>query len=417
MQELGERYVEGQTAHHTILREAFVSNSGHELRTEGDSFFCVFASAVDACAAAAAAQRMLGSHAWSQGGAMKVRVGLHTGEAPLVGNEYIGLDVHDAARIAGSAHGGQVVISETTRGIVVDKLPHGLRLRNLGAHRLKDLARPEHLYQLIIDGLPDTFPALRTLDAIQNNLPTQLTSFIGRAAEVSEVKRLLENTRLMTLTGPGGIGKTRLSLQVAAEVARYFPGGEYFVPLSAVRDPELIASALAQVLGVPVSGNRLPMEGVIDHLRDKTILLVLDNFEQLLPAGAPIASQLLQGAPGIKLLVSSRAALHVYGEQEFAVEPLGLPDRHALPGLDALSQFEAVKLFIERAVAVKPDFQATNENAPAIAGICERVDGLPLAIELAAARIKLFSPHALLARLATSLAVLAAASSDLPPRQ
>ena len=417
MQEMGDRYTEAQTAHHAILREAFNSNSGYELRTEGDSFFCVFASAVDACTAAATAQKMLGSHAWSDGHAIKVRVGIHTGEAPLVGNEYIGLDVHHAARIASSAHGGQVVISESTRAIVEEKLPSGLRLHDLGAHRLKDLARPEHLYQLIIDGLPETFPALRTLDAIQNNLPTQLTSFVGRGAEVMEAKRLLEKTRLMTLTGPGGIGKTRFSLQVAAEVVRLFPGGVYFVPLSAVRDPDLIAAAVAQVLGVPISGNRLPIEGVIDHLRDKTILILLDNFEQLLPGGAPIASQLLQGAPDMKLLVSSRAALHVYGEQEFAVEPLHLPDRRALPGLDALSQFEAVKLFIERAVAVKPDFRATNENAPAIAGICERVDGLPLAIELAAARIKLFSPQALLGRLETSLAVLGAGSRDLPDRQ
>jgi predicted ATPase/class 3 adenylate cyclase len=417
MQELGERYVEGQTAHHAILRAAFDSNSGHELRTEGDSFFCVFASATDACMAAAAAQRALAAHPWGEGAQLKVRVGLHTGEAPLVGNEYIGLDVHHAARIAAAAHGGQILISETTRGIAEDKLPSGLRLRDMGAHRLKDLAKPERLYQLVMEGLPDTFPALRTLDAIQNNLPTQLTSFIGRAAEVEAANRLLQKTRLLTLTGPGGIGKTRLSLQIAAESARDFPGGVYFVALSAVRDPDLIASAVAQVIGIPVTGNRMPMEGVVDHVRDKTILFVLDNFEQLLPAGAQPASQLLQAGPGVKLLVSSRSVLHVYGEQELGVEPLSLPDPHARPGLAAVSQFEAVKLFIERAVAAKPDFQATNENAPAIAGICERVDGLPLAIELAAARIKLFSPQALLARLETSLTALGSGARDLPGRQ
>jgi predicted ATPase/class 3 adenylate cyclase len=417
MQELGERYVEGQAAHHAILRAAFDSNSGHELRTEGDSFFCVFASATDACMAAAAAQRALAANSWADGAALKVRVGLHTGEAPLVGNEYIGLDVHHAARIAAAAHGGQILISETTRGIAEDKLPSGLRLRELGAHRLKDLAKPERLYQLVVDGLPDTFPPLRTLDAVQNNLPTQLTSFIGRAAEVEAAKRLLRNTRLLTLTGPGGIGKTRLSLQIAAESARDFPGGVYFVPLSAVRDPELIASTVAQVIGIPIAGNRMPMEGVADHVREKTILFVLDNFEQLLPAGAQPASQLLQAGPGVKLLVSSRSVLRVYGEQELGVEPLGLPDPHSLPGLAALSQYEAVRLFIERAVAAKPDFQATNKNAPSIAGICERVDGLPLAIELAAARIKLFSPQALLARLETSLTALGSGARDLPGRQ
>jgi predicted ATPase len=284
-------------------------------------------------------------------------------------------------------------------------------------HRLKDLAQPERLYQLVIEGLQETFPALRTLDATQNNLPTQMTSFVGRGVEVAEGKRLMQNTRLLTLTGPGGIGKTRLSLQIAAESAQHFPAGVFFVPLSAVRDPELIASAVAQVLGVPVSGSRTPIESVVEHLHDKTILLVLDNFEQLLPAGAPAATQLLQAGPGVKLLVSSRSVLHVYGEQEFAVEPLGLPDRKTHPGLDALRQYEAVRLFIERAVAVKPDFTATNENAPAIAGICERVDGLPLAIELAAARVKLFSPQALLTRLQTSLSALGSGARDLPGRQ
>jgi predicted ATPase len=417
MQQMGDRYPAAQTAHHAILREAFQSNEGHELRTEGDSFFCVFASAIDACTAAAAAQRALASHPWQGGDGLRVRMGLHTGEAPLVGNEYIGLDVHHAARVAGAAHGGQVLVSQTTHGLVEGNLKTGLKLQNLGPHRLKDLAGSELLYQLVIDGLQATFPALRTLDAHHNNLPTQLTSFVGRSADVAEGNRLLQNTRLLTLTGPGGIGKTRLSLQMAAETFQNFPAGVYFVPLSAVVDPELVASAIAQVLGIPVAGARTPLEGVIEHLHDKTILLVLDNFEQLLPAAAPIASKILQAGPGVKLLVSSRAVLHVYGEQELAVQPLGLPDPKALPGLAALTQFEAVKLFIERAVSVKPDFTATNENAPAIAGICERVDGLPLAIELAAARIKLFSPQALLTRLEKSLSVLGSGARDLPGRQ
>jgi predicted ATPase/class 3 adenylate cyclase len=417
MQELGDRYVRLQVVHHELLREAFRSNEGRELRTEGDSFFCVFASALDACAAAAAAQRALAQYPWPEGGALRIRVGLHTGEAPLMGSEYIGLDVHHAARIAGAAFGGQVLVSEATRALVEGSLPAGLGLRDLGAHRLKDLAKPEHLYQLLIEGTPDVFPTLRTLDGTPNNLPTQLTSFVGRSAMVAEAKRLLQASRLLTLTGPGGIGKTRLSLEVAAEMFDKFPDGVYFVPLSAVRDPELVPSAIAQALGIQVAGARLPFDAVVDHLKSKTVLLVMDNFEQLLPAGAGIPSSLLQTSSGLKMIISSRGPLRSYGEQEYAVQPLLLPSAGSLPSLEALSQYEAVKLFIERAIAVKADFKATNENAPAIAGICERVDGLPLAIELAAARVKLFAPQALLTRLEKSLTALGTGSRDLPGRQ
>ena len=418
MQQLGDVYVQAQVDHHAILRAAFQGRKGAELRTEGDSFFCVFQSALDACGAAADAQRGFATHKWPEGGAIRVRIGLHTGEAPLVGNEYIGLDVHHAARVAASAHGGQVVLSESTRGLVEESLPSGeLKLKDLGVHRLKDLAKSEHLYQLVVDGLPDTFPALRTLDTTPNNLPTQLTSFVGREGDVVEAKRLLAGTRLLTLTGPGGIGKTRLSLQVAADLVQSFPDGVFFVPLSAVTDTNLIASAIAQSIGLAIAGNDRPLDTVLGHLRGKRVLLVLDNFEQLMPDGAPVVSGILRQSADVKAIVSSRAVLRVYGEQEFAVQPLRVPDVKALPSLEALSQYEAVKLFIERALAARSDFQVTNENAPALAGICERVDGLPLALELAAARIKLFSPQALLARLETSLSLLAGGSRDLPGRQ
>jgi predicted ATPase/class 3 adenylate cyclase len=417
MQKLGDAYLQAQVDHHAILRAAFSSRNGRELRTEGDSFFCVFESALDACDAAAQAQRGFASHSWPEGGQIRVRMGLHTGEAPVVGDEYIGLDVHHAARVAAAANGGQVVVSESTRTLVEASLPGDLTLRDLGVHRLKDLARSERLFQLVVGGLDDVFPALRTLDTTPNNLPTQLTSFVGREADVAEAKRLLDGARLLTLTGPGGIGKTRLSLQLAAEVVQRFPDGVHFVPLSAVTDPDLIPSVIAQAIGLPVAGNRPPLVVVLDHLKGKRILLVFDNFEQLLPAAAVAVSELLHESPELKLVVSSRAALHIYGEQEMAVQPLRLPDLKALPSLAALSQYEAVKLFIERALAVKHDFQVTNENAPAIAGICDRVDGLPLALELAAARIKLFSPQALLGRLDSSLNVLAGGARDLPGRQ
>ena len=413
MQKLGDGYVEAQVQHHAILRAAFRSKQGSELRTEGDSFFCVFESALDACGAAALAQRGL----LERGSPLRVRVGLHTGEAPLVGEEYIGLDVHHAARVAASAHGGQVVLSETTDALVEHRLPAGLSVRDLGVHRLKDLARREHLYQLVIEGVPDSFPALRTLDATPNNLPTQLTSFVGRSEDVEESKRLLSGTHLLTLTGPGGIGKTRLGLQLAAEVASGFPDGTFFVPLSAVRDTELIPSVIAQSIGLSITGNRQPMDALREHLQGRRVLLVVDNLEQLLPAAAPVLSDLLHNAADVKVVATSRAPLRIYGEQEMAVQPLGLPDPRAVTSPAALTQYEAVKLFIERAVAAKHDFRVTNDNAPAIAGICEYVDGLPLAIELAAARVKLFSPQALLARLRSSSSILASGARDLPGRQ
>jgi predicted ATPase/class 3 adenylate cyclase len=416
IQRLGEGYPQVLLAHHTVLREALAANGGHELRTEGDSFFIVFDSALQACAGAAAAQKALHAHQWPDGGEVRIRIGIHTGEATLVGNEYLGLDVHRAARVASAGHGGQVLVSATTRALVDHGLPPGLSLKDLGLHRLKDLAQPERLFQLVVDGLPEDFPPLKTLEATPNNLPTQLTSFIGRDDQVREAKQLLEKARLLTLTGPGGTGKTRLSLQIAANVLDQFPDGVYFVPLSAIHDPELVPSAIAQALSISTTGSRRPIDGLIDYLRQKQTLLVLDNFEQVIDA-APVASQLLEGSAGLRLLVSSRAVLRVSGEQEFPVPPLGLPDLKALPGLAALSQFEAVRLFIERAVAVKPDFRATNENAPAIAGICERVDGLPLAIELAAARVKLFSPQALLGRLEKSLNALGSGTRDAPERQ
>ena len=413
MQKLGDKYVAAQVEHHAILREAFQSKSGRELRTEGDSFFCVFESALDGCGAAAMAQRGF----IERQSPLRVRIGLHTGEAPLVGDEYIGLDVHHAARVAAAAHGGQVVISETTQALVENGLPADLNVRDLGVHRLKDLARPERLFQLVIDGVPAVFPALRTLDATPNNLPTQLTSFVGRSADVEEAKRLLARTHLLTLTGPGGIGKTRLSLQLAAEMASRFADGTYFVPLSAVMDPELIPSAIAHSIGLSISGNRPPMEVVQEHLKDRRVLLVLDNLEQVLPAASPVVSDVLHSASDLKVVATSRAPLHIYGEQELALQPLQLPDPRTVHSAAGLSQYEAVTLFIERAMAARHDFRVTNENAAAVAGICEQVDGLPLAIELAAARIKLFSPQALLARLRTSTSLLAGGSRDLPSRQ
>ena len=425
------RYGELRERHRKILREAWAAHDGTEQGTEGDSFFVVFASARAGVAAAISAQRRLAAEPWPEDEAVRVRIGIHSGEAELVGGSLVGLDINRAARIAAVGHGGQILASEATRGLVASSLPADVRLRDLGAFRLKDLLGPEHVIQVDTDDLPGDFPPLRTPDARPNNLPTQLTTFIGRGAELEEAARLLETTRLLTLTGPGGTGKTRLSLQLATTVAEGFPGGVFFVPLEPIRDPMLVLSRIATAFGVAEVGARPIAETLAEWLRERRLLLVLDNFEQVADA-APIVADLLRAAPELKIIVTSRAALRVSGEQEYPVPGLPTPpdlshlsglDRMQLPAesraldLAALGQYAAVRLFIERAVAVRPGFSVTNANAPAVAAISARLHGMPLAIELAAARIKLLSPDAILARLEHQLDVLAAGARDLPARQ
>jgi len=417
---LGERaWRDVLVDHAVILRRAFTAHGGREVRTEGDSFFFVFASAPAAVAACAAAQRALAGHAWPHGAAVRVRMGLHAGEAAPGGEEsgvdYVGFDVHRAARVAAAGHGGQVLLSETARSLAVDELPAGVSLRDLGEHRLKDLSRPERLHQLDIEGLEVRFPRLRTLEAARHNLPVQLTTFIGRERELAEARRLLEGTRLLTLVGPGGTGKTRLALQIASESAERFPGGVAFVALAPIRDPDLVPPTIAHALGIQLAGAAPPLEQVIAYLRDRRTLLVLDNFEQVAAAATQVA-ELLRSAPDTAVVVTSRSALGLSGEQEFPVPPLELAD----PGLadaPAVAASEAARLFAERARAVKPDFAITGANASVIAAICVRLDGLPLAIELAAARVKLLSPAAILERLGSRLALLAGGVRDLPERQ
>ncbi|MDR7422919.1 MAG: adenylate/guanylate cyclase domain-containing protein [Armatimonadota bacterium] len=416
LQRLGPRYDELLEEHRRLIREAVTAEGGHEVNTEGDAFFIVFASAPRAIVAAVAAQRALGAFAWPADGVLRVRMGLHTGEGTPIAGDYVGLDVHRAARICAAAHGGQVLVSHSTRALVEGALPPGVTLRGLGERRLKDLLRPEHLFQVVAPDLPADFPPLRTLDRAPNNLPTQLTSFIGRQRELTEARRLLGGTRLLTLTGPGGTGKTRLALQLGVEVIDSFPDGVFFVGLAPIADPELVPSTIGQALGLQEASGRAQIDHLVEFLGERRLLLILDNFEQILSA-APFVSRLLRGAPNIKIVVTTRAALHIYGEQEFPVPPLALPDLKHLPSLESLSQYEAVALFIQRAMAAKPDFAVTNENAPAIAEITSRLDGLPLAIELAAARVKLLPPQALLARLSRRLSLLSAGSRDLPTRQ
>ena len=409
------RYGELLERHRAILRAAFAAADGVEVGTEGDSFFAVFERPVSAVGAAADAQRALAAEAWDPGTEIRVRMGIHTGEGVLADGSYVGNDVNRAARISAAGHGGQILLSETTSALVADGLPDGTLLRALGEHRLKDL-RPERLCQLVVDGLRTDFPPIRSLDARPNNLPTQLTTFVGREKELDEAASLLGRARLLTLTGPGGTGKTRLSLELAARRAEAFPDGVWFVPLEPISDASLVPATIAQVLGLPDRGGRAPVDRLVDHLAGRRVLLVLDNLEQLRTA-APVIGQLLTGAPQLTVLATSRSALHVYGELEFPVPPLGVPGPRDRPDAEGLARYESVALFVERAMAVRPSFRLTAEDAPAIAAICVRLDGLPLAIELAAARVKLLSPAAILARLENSLALLSGGAQDLPARQ
>src|SRR6266699_1671572 len=353
LQHVGEQYSRVLAQYRQVLRTAFQQFHGHEVDTQGDALFFAFARATDAVSAAVAAQRALASHTWPEGAAVRVRMGLHTGEPQPTAEGYVGLDVHLAARLMSAGHGDQVLLSQTTRHLVEHHLPAEVSLRDLGEHRLKDLQQKSHLFQLVIAGLPADFPPLKTLDTHPHNLPVQPTPLIGREREVAAVHQFLlrEDVRLLTLTGPGGSGKTRLGLHVAAELSDHFSDGIYFVNLAPISDADLVVPTIAQTLGVKESSTRSMVEQLQAFLQEK-LLLVLDNFEQVVSA-ASILSDLLARCSHLKLLVTSRALLHLSAEHEFAVPPLSLPDLKHLPDLVTLSQYEAVALFIARAQALK----------------------------------------------------------------
>jgi predicted ATPase/class 3 adenylate cyclase len=414
-QRLGpERMREVIERHQSLLRDAFVAHEGVERGTEGDSFFVVFRDAPSAVMAAVDAQRALATASWPDGVDVRVRIGLHSGVGLPGGDDYVSLDVNRAARIAAAGHGGQVLLSDATRALAEHALPAGVALRDLGAHRLKDLDRPERLFQLVIDGLANDFAAPRTVDRPVGSLPPRLTSFVGREEERAGVARLLESARLVTITGPGGTGKTSLAVAVAADVADRFPGGAWFVPLESVADPNLVPAAVTRVLHLDREDPRPPDERLLDYVRDRALLVVLDNFEHLLPAAA-LVRRILAEAPGVRVLVASQAPLHLAGEQEYPLAPLPVPTSSV--GAAAAVETPCVRLFLDRAAAVRPDFAIDDDNAPQVVEICERLEGVPLAIELAAAQVRLLSPGAIVGRLTTRIDALSARGADVPERQ
>lgn len=409
LQRLQGEAEEAFALHHDLLRGAIEGSGGTVVRTEGDAFFAAFSDAPAAVGAAVEAQRALGGQQWPGGEPIRVRIGLHTGAGVLGGDDYLGLDVHRAARIAASAHGGQIVVSAATHALADGSA--GAGFLDLGEHRFKDLLHPERVFQVLAEGLADEFPPLASLSAIPNNLPLELTSFVDRP-EVRAAGALLDTHRLLTLTGPGGTGKTRLSLQIAAERSDRYQG-VFFIPLDAVAEPSMVATTIAFALGLShTSGD--PAQRLAQHLADRAYLLVLDNFEQVLGA-APLVADLLRAAPGLHVIVTSRAALRIAGEQEFPVPPLAVPNGKR--DVDTLRTIGSVALFVERAMAARPEFALDAANAGAVAEIARRLDGLPLAIELAAARVKLLPPQTMLERLGGSLDLLASNRRDLPDRQ
>jgi predicted ATPase/class 3 adenylate cyclase len=413
LQDLGPRYADLLATHDAIVRRAIHDHDGVEVNTEGDAFFAVFGSAASAASAAIEAQRSLASGRWPGESVVRVRIGLHTGQAVLGGKDYVGLDVHLAARVAAAAHGGQILLSDAARALIEPAADPAFQVRDLGAYRLKGLDQPVRLHQLAVDGLPADFPPPRAKRL--GVLPTPRTSFIGRRASLRELEGLLAGTRLLVLTGPGGAGKTRLALELARTVADDRPDGAFFVPLESVGDPRIVPSAVLAALEVP-TGGRQPEEALREALAPMDALLVLDNVEQIAGVGAAIDG-LLEAAPDVRVVATSRVALRVYGEQEYRVPPLDLPADGSTPALEDVATWESVALFGERARASRPDFRLTQANAHAVVEICRRLDGLPLAIELAAARVRMLAPEDILARLDQCLRLLEDRAPNLPPRQ
>lgn len=404
--------------HDHLLRRIFEQHNGYVFKMMGDAFHAAFSTANDALQAAVEAQLALFTEDWAEGKAIKVRMALYTGAAEQRDGDYFGQPLNRVARIMAAGHGGQILLSQATYDLVKSQLHSDIEFTDMGEHRLKDLTHPEHIYQVVAQGLERDFPPLRTLDYRPNNLPRQITTLVGRERAIADLVDMLSrrNVALVTLTGPGGTGKTRLGLQVGADLLDAFPDGVWFVDLAALTEPGLVISTIAQTLGVKEAGQQPILNTLKSYLKEKHLLLLLDNFEQVVEAAGSV-SQIILSCAHIKVIVTSRIPLRIRGEKEYPVSPLALPDPGRLPAAERLAEYDAIKLFVDRATEVKPNFQLGHVNATAIAEICARLDGLPLAIELAAARIRVFTPQDLLSRLTNRMKMLTGGARDLPARQ
>jgi predicted ATPase/class 3 adenylate cyclase len=405
--------------HDALIRTAIVENRGYVFKTVGDAFCAAFHRPEDAIAAMLAAQRATAAEDFSSVNGLRVRAAIHTGTAEERDGDYFGPAVNRVARLLAIGHGGQVLVSGVTADLVQGVLPPRASLRDLGEHRLKDLARPEQVYQLLAPDLTTEFPQLRSLDALPNNLPRMLTSFVGRESEISEITSLIERNRLVTLVGSGGIGKTRTSLQVAANMLDGSGDGVWFIELAPLASGDYIPSAVAQSLGVSLTPSADPVDDLARALKAKNALLVFDNCEHVIePVGRVIAA-VLRGCPKVRVLASSRQGLGLAGEMTYRLASLPVPPESGTSDATALeaTRYAALALFVDRACAVDQRFTLTDENAATITEVCRRLDGIPLAIELAASRVKILSPRQLRDRLQERFRVLTGGSRDALPRQ
>ncbi len=412
-----ERMRPALACHDAIARATVERHRGVVVKTTGDGVHAVFEDPADALGAVIQLQLALADPVATQGLGLRVRCGLHAGVEERRDGDFFGPAVNRAARIMGAAHGGQVLLSQAVAAQLDGCLPAGVALRDLGRVRLRDLAEPERVYQVLHPQLRADFPALRSLEATPNNLPQQVSSFVGRERELEECRTLLARTRLLTLLGTGGLGKTRLSLQLAADVLEDFPDGVWFVELAPIGEPGLVAQAVAAVLGVKETAGRAMLEALVRHAGSRQLLIVLDNCEHLLQACAELAKALLESGAQLKVLASSREPLHVAGESTYPVPALAAPAAPRDMTADTLAPYTAVRLFAERARAVQPAFRITDGNAPAIAEICRHLDGIPLALELAAARVRALSVESIAARLGDRFRLLTGGDRTALPRQ